>query len=434
MQTTGQLRRQIEDGAFDTTFGWLYPGAPGKEARARYLQALEQFEAIYGADRGALLVSAPGRTEIGGNHTDHQHGMVLAAAVNLDIICVVSPNAENSIRIQSKGYPQDVVDLGDLSMRREEVNKAAAMIRGVAAWFSENGYQIGGLDAYTTSDVLSGSGLSSSAAFEVAVGNMLNLLYNDGAVDAARIAIAGKYAENKYFGKPSGLMDQMASSVGGFVKIDFADPDAPVVEPVPFDFAARGYHLCIVDTKGSHADLTPDYAAIPEEMRAVAGYFGKTCLREVDEALFYQSLPQVRRQTGDRSVLRAIHFFDDNNCVPKQAKALRDGDFPEFLRLIVASGNSSFTCLQNVFSCHSPQEQGVSLGLALSRRLLEQGGGAWRVHGGGFAGTMQAFVPDSLLAVYKAGMEAVFGEGACYVLSIRPVGGTAVTPELAADA
>ena len=425
---TRQALTLIESGGLDRAFAYLY-SERAEGQRARYAGALGAFAELFGADRQVRLFSAPGRTEVGGNHTDHQHGRVLAAGVNLDVIAVAAKNDDNVIRIQSAGYPMDTVDLGDLAIREEERNTAASLIRGMAARFKELGYPVGGFDAYTTSNVLKGSGLSSSAAFETVVGTMLSALYADGAADAVKIAQIGQYAENVYFGKPSGLMDQMACSVGGFITIDFLDPAAPVVEKVDFDFAASGYKLCIVDTGGNHADLTGDYAAAPVEMRAVAAAFGREVLREVDPEEFYAGLARLRGRCTDRAILRAFHFFADNDRVPKQVAALRGGDFEEFKRLIIESGRSSFMYLQNVYTCKNPDEQGLSLALAMSERMLA-GRGAWRVHGGGFAGTIQAFVPQDLLEGYKAAMEAVFGEGRCHVLSVRPVGGTEVTGAL----
>lgn len=419
-----ETRKNIAGGKFDKTFARLYPKTPAAAARERWLGAIAEFENLFGAEREITLVSAPGRTEIGGNHTDHQRGRVLAAAVNLDTICVVSPNAENRIHIVSKNHKPDIIDLNSLEPLAGEAGHAASLIRGIAVWFMENGYKAGGLDAYTTSDVLSGSGLSSSAAFEVAVGNMLNILYNNGAVTATEIAVAGQYAENTYFGKPSGLMDQMASSVGGFVYIDFAYPKKPKVTPVDFDLADAGYTLCVVDTKGSHSDLTSAYSAIPAEMKAVAFAFGKEYLSETDEAAFYNDIPRVRSVAGDRAVLRAMHFFNENVRVTEQANALRCGDVQEFMKLVIESGESSFCCLQNIYA--SPNEQGISLALALSKRVLAGHGGAWRVHGGGFAGTILAFVPNALLEGYHGVLNGALGENACCDLTVRPTGGSEV--------
>lgn len=427
MAVTEKMKELLLSGAYANTFAYLYPGkdAPAVQAK-RYADAVEQFASLFSPDREVELFSAPGRTEIGGNHTDHQRGRVLAAGVNLDVIAVASKNNENVIRIKSEGYPMDTIELSVLEPVESENNHAAALIRGVAARIKMLGYEIGGFDAYTTSNVLKGSGLSSSAAFEVLVGTILSHFYNDGQLDAVKIAQIGQYAENKFFGKPCGLMDQTASSVGGFVTIDFKDTEHPVVEKIDFDFANSGYALCIVDTGGNHADLTPDYASIPQEMRSVASEFGKEVLRDVDEKEFRKSIGALRAKgISDRAILRAIHFFADNNRVTAQVAALRNNDFDEFKRLIVESGYSSYMYLQNVFSCINPAEQGISLALALTQSMLE-GKGAWRVHGGGFAGTMQAFVPMDLLEDYKTMIEAAMGEGKCHVLSIRPVGGVKI--------
>lgn len=425
--TVSELQTALEKGAFSKTFDYLYGEKAGAQPQ-RYANTARTFEACFGEGRSIELFSAPGRTEVGGNHTDHQHGRVLAASVNLDVIAAASKNTENIIRIQSEGYPMDTVDLSDLSVQEAEKNKAAALIRGIAARFAELGLGVGGFDAYTTSNVLKGSGLSSSAAFETLVGTILNGLYADGKATPVQIAQIGQFAENTYFGKPCGLMDEMACSVGGFITIDFSDPANPSVEKVETDFSRYGYKLCIVDTGGNHADLTGDYAAVPSEMRTVAQAFGKDFLRDVPEADFYNALPRLRESCTDRALLRAMHFFSDNARVPLQAAALRGGDFEAFKRLIIESGDSSFSCLQNVFSCKNPTEQGLSLGLAVSRRLLS-GKGAWRVHGGGFAGTIQCFVPDGMLDAFRAEMEAVFGQGKCHVLSIRPTGGAHITAE-----
>ncbi len=417
------LIKELKNNEFEKAFGWLY-GPKSKEQPERYIEALERFREVF-SDGEVTLFSAPGRTEVGGNHTDHQHGCVLAAAVNLDVIAVVAKSEDSVIRLQSKGYPMDVVDLSDLSIQEEEKDRSQALIRGVCARFRELGYQIGGFHAYTTSNVLKGSGLSSSAAFEILVCTILNGLYNNGKMDDVEAAIVSQYAENTYFGKPCGLMDQTACSVGGFVGIDFNDPKAPVIEKVDFDFAAVGHSLCIVDTGGNHADLTDEYTAIPADMKAVAAFFGKPVLRDTDEAEFYHSFKAVREQCGDKAVLRAVLFFDDNRRAVLEKEMLHKGDFKGFLQLIKESGLSSQNKLQNIFATIAPGEQGLNVALALSERLL-QGRGAYRVHGGGFAGTIQAFVPDDLLEHYQSNMEAVFGEGTCYVLSIRPIGGTKI--------
>lgn len=425
MKPARDVIKSLEAGAYSAAFARLYPKGQEAAQTLRYIGAVEEFEKLFGANREIMFISAPGRTEVCGNHTDHQRGRVLAASVNLDIICVAAKNDDAIIRVKSKGYEQDVVELADLSVREDENNKAVSLIRGVAARFSQLDHKTGGFDAYTTSDVLKGSGLSSSAAFEVAIGAILSHMYNEGNVSAVEIAQIGQYAENVYFGKPCGLMDQTASSVGGFVMIDFMDPENPAVEPVEFDFGGSGHTLCIVDTKGNHADLTGEYAAITVEMKSVARFFGRDYLREVDENEFYRRLPEIRNMLGDRPALRTMHFFGDNERVLRQTGALRDGDFVRFKELIIESGRSSYDMLQNVFAASAPNEQGLSVALALSERLLA-GRGAWRVHGGGFAGTIQAFVPDNILGEYRALMESVFGAGSCYELIIRPVGGVEV--------
>lgn len=423
------LKKQIAEGVYDARLRALYAAddAALESQRARYLKAIAEFEKLYPEITDAAIFSAPGRTEVGGNHTDHQHGRVLAAAVNLDVIAVAAKTEGTVVKIKSEGFPGDIVDVSILTPQEVESTHSPALVRGVAKGMADAGYKIGGLVAYTTSSVLKGSGLSSSAAFEVLVGTLFNHLYNDGKVDAVKIAQIGQFAENVFFGKPSGLMDQTASSVGGFITIDFADTAHPVVEKVNFDFAESGYRLCIVNTGGNHADLTPDYAAVPAEMKAAAAVFGKQVLREVDEDVFMRNLSKVREQVNDRAALRGIHFFGDNARVVKEVAALNAGDFETFKQLIIESGRSSYCYLQNVYSSRNPDEQGISLALAVSEQILA-GKGAWRVHGGGFAGTIQAFVPEELTETYVAAMEAVFGKGSCYLLSIRKEGGIQSLP------
>ncbi len=416
------LKARIQNGEYDRLFVTLYGDDQVDVQRARYTEAIDGFVGTFGDKEDLRLFSAPGRTEIGGNHTDHNHGRVLAGSVNLDVIAVVSPRDDTLIQVQSQGYPMDTVDTTDLAARVEEVNKSASLIRGTVARFAQRGYGIGGFDAYTTSNVLKGSGLSSSAAFEVLIGTILNHVYSNCVVSAVEIAQIAQFAENQYFGKPSGLMDQMASSVGGIVTIDFEDTDNPVIEAVPFDFAACGYKLCIVDVGGDHADLTHEYAAVPAEMKAVAGDLGKPYLRGVTMDALLAAMPALRAANGDRAVLRAFHFLRENECVTKQVAALKAGDFEEFKRLIIESGHSSFEYLQNVYAVCDVKEQSMSVALALSQRLLD-GCGAWRVHGGGFGGTTQNFVPANKLQVFIDTMEAVFGKGHCHVLTIRPYGG-----------
>ena len=372
--------------------------------------------------------SAPGRTEISGNHTDHQRGWVLAAAVNLDMQAAVRLNGTSQIRVLSKGYPMHVVDLGELTPREEEINTTAALIRGVAARFVQLGCQVGGFDAYIESTVLPGSGLSSSAAFEVLMGTIINCLFFDGKASQPEIAMIGQYAENVFFGKPSGLMDQMASAVGGMVTIDFADKENPVIQRVDFDFSACGYALCIIDSRASHADLTDEYAAITSELKSICAHFGKEVLREIPEEDFFAEIPQLRKKCGDRAVLRAVHFYQENARVPKQVAALQAGDFDRFLELEKQSGYCSYMYLQNVIPTGCVSHQDMAIALALCEKYL-QGAGAYRVHGGGFAGTVQAFVPFALLDTFRRGIDSVLGDGACHVLSIRQDGGVEVKLE-----
>ena len=372
--------------------------------------------------------SAPGRTEIGGNHTDHQRGRVLAAAVNLDTRAAVRENGTNTIRILSKGYPMCTVTLDTLVPQPEEINSTPALIRGVAARFVELGCPVKGFDAYCESTVLPGSGLSSSAAFEVLIGTVINGLFFDGKISQPEIAQIGQYAENVFFGKPCGLMDQMASAVGNLVTIDFLDREKPVIEPVDFDFSACGHALCIIDSQASHADLTDEYAAIPGEIKAVAAAMGKEVLAQIDEADFFAALPRLRKQCGDRAVMRCIHFYQENARVPLQVAALQNRDFDGFLQLIKQSGYSSYMYLQNVIPAGYKEHQDVAVALALCEHYLN-GRGAYRVHGGGFAGTVQAFVPFDILESFRAGIDAVLGSGACHVLSIRPQGGVEMTVE-----
>ena len=366
--------------------------------------------------------SAPGRTEIGGNHTDHQRGRVLAGAVNLDTVAAVRLNGTDTIRILSKGYPMSVVELKDLTPVDAEINSTPALIRGVAARFTQLGCKVEGFDAYCESTVLAGSGLSSSAAFEVLIGTILNHLFFEGKVSQPEIAMIGQYAENVFFGKPCGLMDQTASAVGGMVTIDFAEKGNPDIQPVDFDFAACGHALCIIDSGADHADLTDEYAAVTQEFKKLCAYFGKEVLTEVPEADFYAAIPALRAACGDRAVMRGIHEYAENKRVVEQVAALRSGDFDSFLRLIKESGYSSYMYLQNVIPAGYVQHQDMAVALGLCEHYL-QGKGAYRVHGGGFAGTVQAFVPFELLESFRAGIDAALGEGACHVLSIRPQGG-----------
>ena len=366
--------------------------------------------------------SAPGRTEIGGNHTDHQRGKVLAGAVNLDTRAAVGLNGTNTIRLLSKGYPMSVVKLDLLEPVASEINTTPALIRGVAARFVQLGCAVKGFDAYVESTVLAGSGLSSSAAFEVLIGTILNHLFFDGKVTQPEIAMIGQYAENVFFGKPCGLMDQTASAVGGMVTIDFAKKNDPRIEPLDFDFAACGHALCIIDSGADHADLTDEYTAITEEFKKLCAFFGKEVLTEVAEADFYAAIPALRKACGDRAVMRGIHEYAENKRVERQVEALRSGNFDAFLQLIKESGYSSYMYLQNVIPAGYVQHQDMAVALGLCEHYL-QGRGAYRVHGGGFAGTVQAFVPVDLLESFRAGIDGALGVGACHVLSIRPQGG-----------
>ena len=379
------------------------------------------FAAVFGTAPQRYF-SAPGRTEISGNHTDHQRGRVLAGAVNLDTVAAVRPNGTNQICIQSKGYPMCRIDLDELEPVASEINSTPALIRGVAAKFAQMGCKVGGFDAYCESTVLPGSGLSSSAAYEVLIGTIINHLFFGGKVSQPEIAQIGQYAENVFFGKPCGLMDQTASAVGGLVTIDFADKNHPDIRPVNFDFASCGHALCIIDSRADHADLTDEYAAVTLELKAICAHFGKEVTTEIPEEEFYAAIPVLRETCGDRAVMRAIHEYNENRRVTRQVACLESGDFDGFLKLTKESGYSSWMHLQNVIPAGYVKEQAMAVALGLCEHYL-QGRGAYRVHGGGFAGTVQAFVPYDILDQFKAGIDAALGEGACLVLNIRPQGG-----------
>ena len=421
-----ELVNAISNGALDERFRELYGSSERTllRQRARYLSAAEKFSRLY-PERGEIHVfSAPGRTEIGGNHTDHQKGCVLAASVDLDILAAVAPTQSGIIRVLSQGYPMIEVDLRELDPKEEEINTSAALIRGVASRMSAMGCDLRerGLDVYMTSTVPKGSGLSSSAAYEVLMGTMLNELFWEGRCTAVELAQIGQYAENMFFGKPCGLMDQMASSVGGVVSIDFENTAHPAVEQLDVDLHAYGYALCILDSGAGHEDLTNEYSAITNELRAVCRVFGKEVLREVPEADFMAALSQVRQSAGDRGVLRALHIYAENRRAQAEADALRAGDLDGFLTLVRESGRSSAMYLQNVVPTGSVEHQELMVTLALCEAILN-GRGAVRVHGGGFGGTAQAFVPLDLLEEFKTRTEAVLGPGSCHVVTIRPVGG-----------
>lgn len=392
--------------------------------KQRYSRLIDQYEAVFGA--GAVeIFSAPGRSEICGNHTDHQHGCVLAASINLDTIAAAGRTNDGIVHVVSDGYEMVTLDASDLALRREETATTAGLIRGVLKGLQDRGYAIGGFKTYIASDVLIGSGLSSSASYETIIGSIISGLYNQMKIDPVVIAKVGQYAENVYFGKPCGLMDQMACSVGGMIQIDFEQPDQPVVSKVETDFEKYEHSLCIVDTHGSHADLTQDYAAIPIEMKQVAAFFGQQHLRQVNPQDFYHSLPQLRAAVSDRAALRAFHFFNEQVRVAKAAEALKNDDFKAFLQQIKESGDSSFKFLQNIYSSHDLENQNMSVALAVSESILASHG-VCRVHGGGFAGTIQAFVENAFVENYRSQMEAVFGSGSCHVLQIRPLGGVRV--------
>ena len=424
MKKATELINDLKNNKYDELLNDLYVDESLLEyQRNRYVAAVEKYISLYG-DNEVEIYSAPGRSEVGGNHTDHQHGCVLAAAINLDAIAVVG-KTEREIKILSDDFDIKAIDVNDLAVKQEEAGTSEALVRGVLAKLKELNYQIGGFNAFITSDVIMGAGLSSSAAFETIIGTILSGLYNDMTVDPVLIAQIGQYAENVYFGKPCGLMDQCASSVGSLINIDFKDIDKPVVRKVDVDFSKFEHSLCIVDTKGSHADLTDEYAAIPKKMKKIANYFNKEFLREVDEQEFFDNIAKVREIGNDRAVLRAIHLFTENKRVDLQVAALNAGDFDEFKRLIKASGDSSYKFLQNVYANSDVFNQSVSIGLAMSEKILGDNG-VCRVHGGGFAGTIQAFVKDSYVDTYKTEIEKVFGKDSCHILKVRKYGGKKV--------
>ena len=417
------LKSQLASGNFDSRLKEVYLSDKAvADQKERDAVIIDEFVRLFGDNDSIELFSAPGRTEVGGNHTDHNHGKVLAAGVDLDTVAAAARRDDNVIIEKSFKFDALEVDISDLEVHKEEYGKSSGLIRGICAGFVERGYKIGGFNAASMSRVLSGSGLSSSAAYEVLIATILNHLYNDGGISDVEIAKIAQFAENKYFGKPCGLLDQMTSSVGGFITIDFKDPSKPIINKVDFDFASCGHALCIVDTGGNHADLTDDYAAIRKEMESAAEVFGKKVLREVDEDELMQNISLVREKVNDRAVLRAMHFYAENKRVDAEIAALESGDFEQFKKLVIESGRSAYMYNQNVFTASDVEHQGVSLALAMCENLLA-GKGAWRVHGGGFAGTIQAFVPLDMLSDFCEKIEAVFSKGSCYVLSVRPFGG-----------
>ena len=423
MKKASLVIKEIQEGSYNDILKVVYIDENRIEKQPqRYVEAIEKFISLYG-DQEIEIYSTPGRSEVSGNHTDHQNGEVLAAAINLDIIAVVSKN--DVVKVLSDDYDLKPISLDDLSKNENEVGTSEGLMRGVLARFKELGYDIGGFNGYMTSDVLQGSGLSSSAAFEVMIGTILSGLYNEMKVDPVVIGQVGQYSENVYFGKPCGLMDQMACSVGSLIHIDFADPENPIVEQLKFDLNTYGYSLCITDTKGTHTDLTPDYAAIPQEMKKAAECLGKNFLGEVSKEEIINNITRIRDCAGDRAALRALHFVCENERVKEEVDALKKNNFPQFLTKVKESGDSSFKYLQNVYTCHDVQHQNVSIALALSDVIFGKKG-VCRVHGGGFAGTIQAFVPNYLVSNYQKEMDKIFGNGSCEVLKIRKYGGIKV--------
>ncbi len=419
---TKQLVTAIESGKYTEIFTELY-GAENIEAQnKRYITAINEFARLYGSEREVSLFSVAGRSEISGNHTDHNYGRVLAASINLDIIAVASPRDDMKISIKSEGFPKDVVDITDPTVDEALYYTSKSIISGMCSGFLKYGHKVGGYDAYTTSNVFKGSGLSSSAAFEDMVGLILSGFYNEGAVENAEIAKIAQYSENVFFGKPCGLMDQIACAVGGFVAIDFKNPSDPVIEKLPFNLDAAGYSLCIVNTGGNHADLNRDYASVPAEMKKIASYFGKKVLRDVSLEEILGNVKDLRAFAGDRAIMRAIHYINENERVEGQTKALKEGDIDSFFEGVLASGNSSFKYLQNVYTVKNVKEQGISLALCVAENTLRGKMAAWRVHGGGFAGTIQAFVKNEDVPAFKKALDNTFGKGATTVLRVRPYG------------
>lgn len=426
MSLITEMRNKIAVGELDDRINDIYVDDKVLEyQKQRYIKAIDEFMKLFPDEKNVAIYSAPGRSEVCGNHTDHQRGKVLATSINLDAIAVVAPADNMKVVLKSDNMPMENIDLKELGLFEDEKETTTALIKGVIAKLSELGYKIGGFKAYVTSDVLMGAGMSSSAAFETLIGTIISGLYNDMSVPAVEIAKIGQFAENIYFGKPCGLMDQMACSVGGMVTIDFEDEKNPKVKSVESDFETAGISLCIVDTKGSHADLTPDYTAIPVECKAVAECFGKEVLREVSEEEFYANIAELYKATSGRAVLRAIHIFEENKRVEEAVAYLSDGNYNGFMQVIDRSGTSSMKYLQNIYSPSQIDSQNMTVALALSESVLKDNG-VCRVHGGGFAGTIQAFVKNDAVADYKKSIEAVFGEGACHVLKVRPYGGIAV--------
>lgn len=415
----------IEHGELDSKLAELYGEEAVEDQRYRYIRAIDEFSINFDSDckdRDIYLFSVSGRSEICGNHTDHNCGLVIGCAVNLDLIAVASPTSDRIINLKSAGYPLDTVSLDKLSPSEYNKFSSSAIIAGICSGFEKRGYELGGFDAYTTNNVYKGSGLSSSAAFEVAVGTMMSCLHNGGSVDPVEIAKISQYAEREFFGKACGLMDQAVCAVGGLVMIDFEKEDEPKIEKLNADISKYGYSMCITNTGGSHANLSDDYSAVPAEMKKIAEFFGRNVLRGLTMEQIINKMPELRDFAGDRAILRAMHFIEENDRVTALRTAMEGGDMPAFIETVLASGRSSYQLLQNIYSNKAPEQQGISLALAVTELLLKDKKSAWRVHGGGFAGTIQAFVPNEYTEHYRQGMDAVFGKGACTVMRTRNVG------------
>ena len=418
-----ELKNLINNGLLDEKFVSLYDALSVNSQRERYLLALDSFASLFGDDRDVNIYSVSGRSELAGNHTDHNHGKVIAASINLDIIAIASANSTTNINLKSEGFRQISLDYIQYSQPDEKhFGTSASLIAGMCQGFIQNGYNVGGFDAYCTSSVLRGSGLSSSAAFEDMVGNILNHEFNGGSVSNVEIAQLAQYSENIFFGKPCGLMDQVACAYGGIVSIDFEDTKNPKIEKIDFNLTKAGYNLCIVDTGGNHADLTDDYASVPAEMKSVAAYLGKNVLRECELTEIFTNAKDIREKCGDRALMRAIHFFEENERVDTMKNALKNNDLGAYFDGVLASGKSSFNYLQNVYTTKNVTEQGLSLALCLTDGFMKGKEGAFRVHGGGFAGTIQAYIKETDVEEYRSLMDSVFGEGACLVLRVRPDG------------
>lgn len=417
----------LKSGKADALFAKLYGESAVKENVRRYEELLKGYGKTFGEDQDVLLFSSPGRTEISGNHTDHNHGKVLAGSINLDCVGVAAKNGTDSVRIVSETYNQDfTIDLNHLEPSAKKAG-TIDLVKGLLKGFTEAGYLVGGFNAYITSNVISAAGVSSSAAFEMLLCSMLNTFFNEGRMDTVAYAHIGKYSENHYWDKASGLLDQMACAVGGLITIDFADPQAPAVEKIDFDFGSQDHSLIIVQTGKGHADLSADYSSVPNEMKKVAQFFGKEVLAQITEKDVIDHLSEVRAFAGDRSVLRALHFFEENKRVEAEVKALKENDFASFLTNITASGNSSWKWLQNCFTNSSYQEQGITVTLALTEMFIaEKKRGACRVHGGGFAGVIMAMLPNDLVDEYIEYIEKAIGKDSAYRMSIRPYGAVCI--------